>query len=147
MDKGSYCLILATKSGSTITVGSLGSLRFQPGWYIYCGSAQGPGGLARVARHLRVHTTGIPHPRWHIDYLLGSDFFRLMASVSAPASDRETECRIARLLSGVPVEGFGCSDCRCHSHLFFYQENPRNDALSAFSSLGLSATIQTMNKS
>jgi Uri superfamily endonuclease len=147
MDKGSYCLILTCNHSSSLTIGSLGEVRFSEGWYVYCGSAQGPGGLVRVARHLRVHTSGISAPRWHIDYLLCSTSFGLMASVSAPGRERENECRIAGSLSGEPVYGFGCSDCSCRSHLFFYQENPRIDVLSAFSSLGLTATIQTINKS
>jgi Uri superfamily endonuclease len=146
MDKGSYCLILTCQK-SLIKVGALGSIRFPAGWYVYCGSAQGPGGLARVTRHMRVHASGMPTPRWHIDYLLCSSAFRLVASVSAPGRERETECLIAGSLSGEPVDGFGCSDCTCPSHLFFYQENPKIDVLSAFSSLGLTATIQTINKS
>jgi Uri superfamily endonuclease len=145
MDKGSYCLILACRK-SRLTVGALGSLCFPEGWYVYCGSAQGPGGLARVNRHIRVYTKGMPAPKWHIDYLLCNVAFRLVATISAPGRERETECRIAAQLSGEPCPGIGCSDCSCPSHLFFYKENPKIDVLSAFSSLGLTATIQTINK-
>jgi Uri superfamily endonuclease len=146
MDKGSYCLVLACQN-SCITIGALGNITFPEGWYVYCGSAQGPGGFARVARHIRVHTGGIPTPRWHIDYILCSSCFMLVAAVLAPNRERETECQIARSLSGDPIAGFGCSDCTCPSHLFFYREKPVNDVLSVFSSLGLTATIQTINKS
>jgi Uri superfamily endonuclease len=33
---------------------------------------------------------------------------------------KSEECRIAREISGrgVAVKGFGCSDCKCESHLF-----------------------------
>jgi Uri superfamily endonuclease len=146
MDKGSYCLILLS-DGTDIPVGALGVVHFPQGWYVYCGSAQGPGGLTRVSRHIRVHKEGMASPRWHIDYILGSNAFRLIAAISAPDQEREYECRIAALLSGKQHAGFGCSDCSCHSHLFFYRQDPTGEVLSAFSSLGLDATIQTINKS
>jgi Uri superfamily endonuclease len=146
MDRGSYCLILSSR-GAHAAVGALGVIHFPQGWYVYCGSAQGPGGLARVSRHIRVHREGMSSPRWHIDYILCSNAFRLVAAVSAPDQEREYECRIATSLSGKPCAGFGSSDCSCHSHLFFYRKNPKIEVLSAFSSLGLDATIQTINKS
>jgi Uri superfamily endonuclease len=146
MDKGSYCLILAARE-SCIAIGSLGDLFFPPGWYVYCGSAQGPGGFARVLRHIRVSREGVSSPTWHIDYLLSSQAFTLEAAVCIPGRERETECHIAASLSGRPCTGFGCSDCRCRSHLFYYPENPQDDVLSALQSLCLTATIQTINKS
>ena len=49
-----------------ILVGRLGALPVEPGFYVYVGSAFGPGGLERrVGRHA---TTEKKH-RWHIDYL------------------------------------------------------------------------------
>jgi Uri superfamily endonuclease len=144
MDKGSYCLILSGGE-SCITIGSLGGTWFPQGWYVYCGSAQGPGGFARVRRHVRVFKTGVPSPTWHIDHLLSSPAFRLAAAVCIPGYDPETECHVASLLSGRPCPGFGCSDCRCHSHLFFYPEDPKDDILSVIQSLGLPATIKTIN--
>jgi Uri superfamily endonuclease len=144
MDKGSYCLILAGKE-TCITIGSLGDTIFPKGWYVYCGSAQGPGGLARVRRHVRVFQKGVLSPTWHIDYLLSSPAFHLEAVVCIPGRDPETECHVASRLSGNPCQGFGCSDCRCQSHLFFYLENPREDIISAVSSLGLPAIIKTIN--
>ncbi|NTU99809.1 MAG: GIY-YIG nuclease family protein [Methanoregulaceae archaeon] len=144
MDKGSYCLILAGGK-SCIRIGSLGETCFHQGWYVYCGSAQGPGGLARVRRHIRVSKRGVPSPTWHIDYLLSSPEFHLEAVVCVPGRDPETECHVASSLSGRPFFGFGCSDCRCHSHLFFYPEDPKDEVLSAILSLGLPATIKTIN--
>ncbi|MEW8259618.1 MAG: DUF123 domain-containing protein, partial [Candidatus Thiodiazotropha taylori] len=49
-----------------IQVGRLGLCDFTRGWYLYVGSAFGPGGVAaRCAHHRRIS----PRPRWHIDYL------------------------------------------------------------------------------
>ena len=51
---GTYALILRASTAQTIQIGRLGDLVMQPGYYIYVGSAFGPGGLAaRVGRHLR----------------------------------------------------------------------------------------------
>ena len=63
---GTYALVLASTKAAPVRVGKLGSLQLQPGFYVYVGSAHGPGGLrARLAHHLE--PTARPH--WHIDYL------------------------------------------------------------------------------
>jgi len=50
---GTYALVLRLARATTIHVGALGAVDFAPGWYVYVGSALGPGGLAaRVNRHL-----------------------------------------------------------------------------------------------
>ncbi len=95
------------------------------GRYCYVGSAKGPGGLrARLSRHLR---RGKPL-RWHIDLLTNSTSF---SAVCVYASAQASECRVARKLSlhyaGHPR--FGCSDCRCPTHLFMVQDPPRLEVL------------------
>ena len=144
MYSGVYCLILENNPCS-ISVGAQGAITFVGGWHVYCGSARGPGGLSRVSRHIRVSRDGTAHPRWHIDYLLAHQEFRLRSAVCAPALSRETECRLAGIVTTHPVSGFGCSDCRCRSHLGYFESNPENDVVSAFHSLGLTATIKTIN--
>tara|TARA_B100000959_G_scaffold287522_1_gene373520 strand:+ start:5151 stop:5492 length:342 start_codon:yes stop_codon:yes gene_type:complete len=88
------------------------------GWYLYVGSAFGPGGLkARLGRHLR--TTKRRH--WHIDTLLDHCPVRQIWYRSA---ERELEHRWARLMLSqdnviIPLAGFGASDCPCPSHLIW----------------------------
>lgn len=147
MDKGSYCLILEAPRASRIRIGALGDIDFPAGWYVYCGSAHGPGGLTRVLRHIRVSRSGTASRRWHIDYLLCSPSMKLVFSACSAGGDREAECSIARTLRGTPVEGFGCSDCRCRSHLLSYEHNPVEDILTTFSTLDLVATIKRINTS
>jgi len=112
--KGTYVLAVTLGSPADIRVGALGILHFDPGLYIYVGSAMG--GLdQRLSRHLRRDKT----LRWHIDYLTS-------AADSAEAfesyPDFIPECELARMAvaSGmVPAaKGFGCSDCSCPTHLF-----------------------------
>jgi Uri superfamily endonuclease len=63
---GTYALILSCASDARIQVGRLGTMQLQRGYYVYLGSALGPGGLrARIAHHQKLST----RPHWHIDYL------------------------------------------------------------------------------
>jgi len=49
---GTYLLLLRLEEDREIEIGRLGSLFFPRGYYLYVGSAMGPGGLvARLARH------------------------------------------------------------------------------------------------
>lgn len=144
MDKGVYCLVLRN-SNCTVEVGALGPLPFARGWYVYTGSAQGPGGLARVSRHIRVKREGVRSPRWHIDYLLMHPAFYLISVACAPTQDHTDECRISALLTGAPIPAFGCSDCSCRSHLGYFRTNPEKAIKSAFSHAGLNVTITTLN--
>ena len=99
-----------------ISVGRLGVQPFRKGWYLYAGSARGPGGIrARCARHLRLEK----RQRWHIDYLTQ------IAQVRQVWFARElTEMHVVRELLRCPkldqpVAGFGASDSRAYSHLFY----------------------------
>lgn len=112
--KGTYILIITLGADADIGVGSLGTLHFDAGTYCYVGSAMG--GLdQRLSRHLsRTKTV-----RWHIDRLtLAAD--GISAYESFP--DYVPECRLADMAKDcgmIPVHpGFGCSDCRCSTHLF-----------------------------
>jgi len=120
---GSYLLWLELAEPRELDCGGLGRLRFAAGFYGYCGSARGPGGVAaRVGRHLR----GEGRRRWHIDFL------RAAATVRAvwwSGGRARLECDWARaLLAGRGVEvaapRFGASDCRCASHLLWSTTAP-----------------------
>jgi Uri superfamily endonuclease len=51
---------------------------------------------------------------------------------------------IARLNETEPVKGFGCSDCGCHSHLFFSAGEPElQDALALYSDPMISISSPT----
>ena len=53
-NKGTYCLLLHSDADKSIKVGALGKLNIQKGYYVYIGSAFGPGGLkARIGRHIK----------------------------------------------------------------------------------------------
>jgi Uri superfamily endonuclease len=67
--QGTYIVALRLSAPQTIETGRLGKIEFLPGWYLYVGSARGPGGLeARLARHER-RLGPDKRAHWHIDYL------------------------------------------------------------------------------
>ena len=112
--RGTYVLAVHLGAPRRIPVGALGPHDFAPGLYLYAGSAMG--GLdQRLKRNLSRDKT----VRWHIDYLT-TVCERSEAYESYP--DPVPECAIARAIEdcgGVPeMAGFGCSDCRCGTHLF-----------------------------
>lgn len=115
---GIYTLILCLANAECIAVGSLGRLHFPAGYYAYTGSARGPGGLKRLDRHATVMDGSNKTRRWHIDYLL--PHCKLVQAVIT-RTDRDLECHIARSIGEKlpPLPRFGCSDCRCASHLHY----------------------------
>jgi Uri superfamily endonuclease len=143
MAAGTYCLLLEN-GPACVKVGALGPTRFPAGYHVYVGSALGPGGLSRVSRHARL-SRGEPGPRlrWHIDYLLRSPAFRLDSAMCVVTPER-LECRLAGLLPGSPVPGFGCSDCKCPSHLFSFADYPRAAVTGAMHRLAPGVPIKTI---
>jgi Uri superfamily endonuclease len=115
---GTYTLALWLHTAQTIRVGRLGEIAFPAGWYLYVGSALGPGGLlARLARHLRQGTG--KHAHWHIDYLRERATW---GGAWGRTSGRRLECDWAAVVRNLPgakiaAPGFGASDCHCPAHL------------------------------
>ena len=126
-EPGTYALILGLSEPVDLLVGRLGVMTFGNQYYMYCGSAFGPGGLrARISHHLR-HTE---KPHWHIDYLRQ---YAEVVDIWFSLDSERLECRFqtaACALDGAAsVAGFGSTDCGCISHLVGFKEIPE---LSAF---------------
>jgi Uri superfamily endonuclease len=122
-EKGTYILVLHLVREEEIAVGRLGCFVFPAGFYLYVGSALGPGGLAgRLARHRRLDK----RMRWHIDYLRARAAW--VGAYYAAGQERR-ECSWARALCGLPgaslpAPRFGASDCRCPAHLIHLTHLP-----------------------
>ena len=53
-EAGTYALVMLLARTTALSVGKLGPVTFNAGYYVYTGSAFGPGGLAaRSGHHLR----------------------------------------------------------------------------------------------
>jgi Uri superfamily endonuclease len=116
--KGIYCLLINCRRSQSIEIGKLGIINFEGGFYLYIGSALNGIGR-RVSRHLRNEKKKF----WHIDYLLSNRNVNI-EQVYCIESDKKIECQIAEKVEDAAesIEGFGSSDCRCRSHLFFLGE-------------------------
>jgi Uri superfamily endonuclease len=95
---------------------------FKKGDYIYIGSAKGCLGT-RSQRHLRKKKKTY----WHIDYLLKgertqiSQIWMILKSI---------ECQTAEVFYQDPTteiikKGFGSSDCKCVTHLFYIKDKEK----------------------
>ena len=111
--KGIYALLIELPESEEISVGRLGPIAFPRGFYAYVGSALN-GIEPRVNYHLRKNKK----PRWHIDYLLGEASIKRIVLYE---TEGRLECILAQALSKEfpSIPGFGSSDCKCQSHLYF----------------------------
>ena len=120
---GTYVLVLSSRSTDLIQIGRLGALQLQLGFYVYVGSALGPGGVrARLAHHLKLSR----RPHWHIDYLRAHT---KVEEICYRLDTRRLEHVWAEHIglakgASVPLVGFGSTDCRCKSHLVFFEQRP-----------------------
>jgi len=110
---GAYLLLIRLVRPLTIAWRDGGHV-FETGWYLYAGSAKGPGGMrARVSRHMRADKK----PHWHVDRITSQ-----CPPAAALCYEGAAECDLVAALSGsafsFPLPGFGATDCRhCISHL------------------------------
>jgi len=115
-----YVVLTYVPQRTVITVGSLGAVPFERGWYAYVGSAA-RGRRARVARHL----AAAKPLRWHADYLFSASPARRAWLVDGAAG----ECELAGALALLPAAArrpprFGAGDCRCRGHLVYFPRRP-----------------------
>ena len=112
---GSYALIFELDVVVSLLVGRLGNVVLEPGFYVYTGSAFGPGGVkARTSHHQAISQ----RPHWHLDYLRPHmTLLEIWASYDQHNREHLWAQVIAEMRgASIPVVGFGASDCACISH-------------------------------
>jgi Uri superfamily endonuclease len=114
MAKGIYTLVLSVSKDIDVNIGALGCVNFEKGLYAYVGSAQN-----NLEKRIERHLGKTKRKFWHIDHLL-DDAHVEVVKVFNKQAERLEECKIAKRINeiGVPIKGFGSSDCKCESHLF-----------------------------
>ena len=120
---GTYALILKCSHQRSIELGKLGKMNVCNGCYVYVGSAFGSGGLfARIKHHCQISKSF----HWHIDYLRPSVEINNVWYSFDPTKREHLWADIFMKTHGVklPIKGFGASDCKCDSHLFFFNSQP-----------------------
>jgi Uri superfamily endonuclease len=94
-----------------------------PGFYVYLGSAFGPGGVrARVQRH-RVRARC---RHWHVDYLRSvTRLAQVWFSYDQERREHAWADVVGKTMQGTaPLAGFGASDCSCGTHLYYFPVAP-----------------------
>jgi N-glycosylase/DNA lyase len=117
--KGIYCLIAYLGKPMEIDIARLGKVKFRKGYYCYIGSA-----MTNLEKRIKRHYSKDKKRYWHIDYFL--EHAKLLGFRSLEMTNRE-ECWLAeqiRKMSDGEVRRFGCTDCRCGSHLQYFKRNP-----------------------
>ena len=131
--KGSYVLLIELPEEQTITVGSHKVIHFHRGGYAYVGSAMGVF-KSRLSRHLKRNK----RLHWHIDYLLPH---AVINGIILCETEDRIECAVAGALSRQfdAIPGFGSSDCKCRSHLFFAPDKRKmkSEAMAGIGLLGI----------
>ena len=114
---GAYILIVFNPRTQRIKVGKLGKINFAMGYYFYVGS-----GMKNLKQRILRHQRKNKKIKWHIDYLTKK--FKFIDAKLFPSTKR-FECQIAAILGKnlLMIKDFGCSDCRCQSHLFYSRKS------------------------
>jgi len=128
--KGNYILVFRLEERTRQNIRRFIDVLLEPGYYLYCGSAHGNGGLkGRITRHL----TRSFKKFWHIDFLKEClQPFEVWCQVNS----EKIECSFCQFLHSqmggeIPIKGLGSSDCRnkCDSHLVrFHQKTDLDNA-------------------
>ncbi|MDD3763041.1 MAG: DUF123 domain-containing protein [Nevskiales bacterium] len=126
---GTYALVLRSRRRTEIEVGCWGRLRLVPGYYLYVGSAFGPGGVrARVSRHFRE----TKRHRWHIDFLRAcTEPVCAWCSYLPDRLEHDWARALGRMAGASCIHGFGSSDCGCDGHLFVSARMPGRAEMTA----------------
>ncbi len=131
-EPGTYALLFRVTESHRIRVGRRGELHLTPGWYVYVGSARGPGGLrARLRRHMKREKS----LHWHIDYITQHITpHQIVYTLGTTAM----ECRwVQGLLSvpgtTVPLPNLGNGDCTmgCPAHFLHLPTGEIHSQLTA----------------
>ena len=111
--KGAYILLIKLKNNQKIQIGKLGNLLFKKGFYIYIGS-----GFNNLEKRINRHLSKNKKLHWHLDYFL--DKAEFLEAYFKQNTIKE-ECILANIFNQElkKISGFGCSDCKCNSHLFY----------------------------
>ena len=146
--RGVYILVFHLAKATSIAFDRKGTRHtFPKGWYLYAGSACGPGGLhKRLTRHQRRIADG-KKMHWNVDYF--REHALLCELWCCETDDRRFEHHWAQAVADlmgatVPVRKFGASDCKAHcpSHFFHLPTRPSTAVFrSQLSTRGLSNTV------
>ena len=119
INKGNYCLIIKVLKDCRIKIGAKGFINFKKGYYVYVGSA-----LSSLSKRIERHLSDKKKKHWHADYLLLNKNTKIV-DVIYTYCENKIECDISHEINKKTneyIELFGCSDCNCLSHLYYFDD-------------------------
>lgn len=115
--KGVYMVFIRVENRQELEIGALGRKSFDPGIYVYVGSA-----MNSVEKRLERHFSEVENTHWHIDYL--TEEAEPFDYLIIPETSEYEEWMAGKLSEFCePVPGFGSSDSKKESHLFRVPED------------------------
>jgi len=118
-NSGIYVLIIKLNKSQSLGISKLGKINFKKGLYVYTGSA-----MNNLKARIERHKTKEKKKFWHIDYLLASKHAKI-SEVIVIRTNKKLECELNSIITSLSgaktIKGFGCSDCRCKSHLAYFE--------------------------
>lgn len=128
--KGCYCLIIKVEDEKKLKIGKKIENNFKKGYYVYIGSA-----MNNLESRVKRHLSSSKKLHWHIDYLLKhGQIDEVIYNL-----DEKAECDLSKKLSlnNEYVKDFGCSDCNCKSHLYYFKNKKEaiEEVISAYNSI------------
>ncbi|MBU4502571.1 MAG: GIY-YIG nuclease family protein [Nanoarchaeota archaeon] len=122
MAKGVYCLLMNLEEGNIIKIREK-TMLFPKGYYCYVGSA-----LNNLQKRIERHKSKDKKNHWHIDYFLEK---AKIIDVRTIETEEKIECwlsdRIKNLKSKVVMDKFGSTDCKCLTHLHYFEKDPSKE--------------------
>ncbi|MEA3454458.1 MAG: GIY-YIG nuclease family protein [Candidatus Caldatribacteriota bacterium] len=102
----------------------MGKVFFKKGDYIYIGSAKGCL-ETRLQRHLRKEKRIF----WHVDYFLENDRVQILQIwvIQKPIECKTADIFYKELTCDIVKKGFGSSDCKCVTHLFYIKNKEKTE--------------------
>ncbi|AHF80480.1 GIY-YIG nuclease family protein [Thermococcus paralvinellae] len=128
--RGSYFLVIKVE-GDMIVRTKRKEFPLKAGYYVYVGSA-----MNSLEKRVERHFKKDKKLHWHIDFLLKES--ELLRAYLIP-NDAKIEEELSREVSkfGKPVKGFGASDLRIGSNLYYFKDEPDNLLTTILQKLGL----------
>ena len=120
---GTYALMFKCSTPFRAVAGKLGPVYLSKGYWIYVGSAFGPGGLrSRLSHHLKPSH----RPHWHLDYVKRAmQPIEIWTTTDTVKREHAWAATISALNGASrPIAGFGATDCTCRSHLIHLPRRP-----------------------
>ncbi len=128
--RGSYFLVIKVERDMIVRT-KRKEFPLKAGYYVYVGSA-----MNSLEKRVERHFKKDKKLHWHIDFLLKeSELLRAYIIPSNVKIEEELSMEVSKF--GKPVEGFGASDLKIGSNLYYFKDEPDKILTDILQKLGL----------